>query len=129
LFQAPTAIEGINLLQLLVKQAGERIKIMPGAGIKPSNLWQIVSKTGATEFGELAATEFHASASDMKEVPVHHNPQCSMGTQDLKLRAVNATTVVELTRIIKDFRLGIEPVDLREVEYQKSRRVKKQASD
>jgi len=47
---APTAIEGVELISGLVKQAGSRILIMPGSGINASNLEELRSKTGALEF-------------------------------------------------------------------------------
>lgn len=45
-----TANEGIELLAELVKQAGNRIIIMPGAGINEHNIYEIASKTNAIEF-------------------------------------------------------------------------------
>lgn len=48
--QQPLAGEGQELLAALVRQAGGRIIVMPGAGITPSNLDEIEKKTGAVEF-------------------------------------------------------------------------------
>jgi copper homeostasis protein len=50
----PSAAAGMALLSRLVAQAGERIIVMPGAGIEPGN---IVALRDATR-----AREFHASA-------------------------------------------------------------------
>lgn len=44
------AIDGTDLLNKLVKQAGEQIIIMPGSGIRASNISEIIEKTGAKEF-------------------------------------------------------------------------------
>ncbi len=44
------AYEGISLLQSLVKQAKERISIMPGSGICEDNIVEIAKKTQAKEF-------------------------------------------------------------------------------
>jgi copper homeostasis protein len=52
--QAATAPEGSQLLQELVIQAQGKISIMPGAGVKSSNLGELKTQTGAYEF--------HASA-------------------------------------------------------------------
>ncbi len=46
----PSAYEGLDLLSSLVKSAGDRITIMPGAGITPDNLAEIEKITGAVEF-------------------------------------------------------------------------------
>jgi copper homeostasis protein len=48
------AIEGAALIRDLVVQAGQRIVVMPGAGIEPGNIVSLRDATGAREF--------HASA-------------------------------------------------------------------
>jgi len=48
--QKPTAAEGIPLIRDLVEKAGERITIMPGSGIRSSNLQEMARRTGAQEF-------------------------------------------------------------------------------
>lgn len=45
-----TAIEGAEVIAQLVKQAGDRIIIMPGAGVTPENIAQLARITGAKEF-------------------------------------------------------------------------------
>eukprot|EP01132_Coremiostelium_polycephalum_P023649 gene23649-28202_t len=49
-----SALKGVQMLSKLIRQAGERISIMPGAGITEDNIQEIISLT--------AAVEFHASA-------------------------------------------------------------------
>jgi copper homeostasis protein len=48
--QQPTAPEGSDLLQQLVTKAADRIVIMPGSGVRPENIKELVEKTGAAEF-------------------------------------------------------------------------------
>ena len=48
--QHPTAMEGAAVISELIKQAGERIIIMPGSGVRSSNIIELVQKTGAREF-------------------------------------------------------------------------------
>ena len=48
--QAPNAPEGADLLAQLVRKAAGRIVIMPGAGVRPSNIAKLESVTGASEF-------------------------------------------------------------------------------
>jgi len=51
---APSALAGAATIRRLVEQAGDRIRIMPGAGIDARNIAAIREQTGAREF--------HASA-------------------------------------------------------------------
>jgi copper homeostasis protein len=48
--QRPTASEGASLLNELVRQADERIIIMPGSGIRSDNIAALLEKTDAREF-------------------------------------------------------------------------------
>jgi len=48
--QEIVAVDGLDTIAKLVKAAGTRIKIMPGAGIRASNIERIIRKTGATEY-------------------------------------------------------------------------------
>jgi len=56
------APQGAAILKKLVKQAADRIIIMPGAGIKSSNLKQLLDETHATQF--------HASAREVALNPL-----------------------------------------------------------
>jgi len=53
-----TAIKGALLISKLVVQAKDRIIIMPGAGIRPDNLKQLIQVTGASEFHTSAKNTF-----------------------------------------------------------------------
>jgi copper homeostasis protein len=46
----PTAPEGVRLIAELVKQADDRMIIMPGSGVRKGNIKMIADKTGAVEF-------------------------------------------------------------------------------
>lgn len=46
----PTAMEGTDTIAALVKQAGERIIIMPGSGVRSENIKAIAERSGAKEF-------------------------------------------------------------------------------
>ncbi len=54
--QKPNALEGSLLLSELIRQASERIIIMPGSGIRASNIIELAEKTGAVEFHSSAST-------------------------------------------------------------------------
>ncbi len=46
----PSCLNGAALIAQLVKQAAERIVIMPGSGLRSSNVIDVAKITGATEF-------------------------------------------------------------------------------
>jgi copper homeostasis protein len=46
----PNCLDGAPLIAQLIQQAGERIVIMPGSGLRSSNVIDIASITGAREF-------------------------------------------------------------------------------
>ncbi|HNU87372.1 MAG TPA: copper homeostasis protein CutC [Ferruginibacter sp.] len=48
--QRPNAMDGADMIGQLIKQAGERIVIMPGSGVRSDNIMELAKKTGATEF-------------------------------------------------------------------------------
>ena len=51
----PTAAEGIELLKSLHEAAGGRITIMPGSGIRASNISALATSTGSRELHSSAA--------------------------------------------------------------------------
>jgi copper homeostasis protein len=46
----PSAMEGIFTIRQLVEQANERISIMPGSGVRSSNMLELIQQSGAHEF-------------------------------------------------------------------------------
>ncbi|MDR2472648.1 MAG: copper homeostasis protein CutC [Tannerella sp.] len=70
--QQPDATAGIPLIEKLIRQANERIIIMPGCGINEHNIARIEAETGAREF--------HASMrSVVKSRMVYRNDNVPMG--------------------------------------------------
>lgn len=70
---ANSAINGVQALKILVKQAGDRISIMPGAGINYTNIATLAKETGAQEF--------HASAKEFVSSKMEYrNSSTKMGT-------------------------------------------------
>lgn len=67
----PTAIEGTSILKALVSQANERIKIMPGSGVRAENIIQLAKDTGASCFHSSARKTLKSQMqylnTDMKE--------------------------------------------------------------
>ena len=56
--QRPKALEGVEMIDQLVREADDRIVIMPGSGIRSANIVELAEKTGASEF--------HTSARALK---------------------------------------------------------------
>ena len=46
----PTATEGTEIIAALIKQADERIIIMPGSGVRSDNIMELAKSTCAVEF-------------------------------------------------------------------------------
>src|SRR5205814_1544849 len=68
--QKSAAPDGADMLAKLVQQANGRIVIMPGAGVRSSNIEKLIQETGATEF--------HTSARITAPDPVtYRNPAIS----------------------------------------------------
>lgn len=54
--QRPAAVEGAALINELVRQADDRIIIMPGSGVRADNILHLAEKTDASEFHTSART-------------------------------------------------------------------------
>ena len=69
----PDAGGGAEVIASLVRQAAGRVSLMPGGGLSPANIAEIVGRTGAREA--------HLSArGPVVSGMVFRNPGCSMGT-------------------------------------------------
>lgn len=94
--QAPTAVEGKNLLSQLVNESSDKIIIMPGAGISPQNAEQLLAET--------QATEIHASASmTIGSSMKFRNNNVSMGNTDIDEYARKTSsrdTIEQLSKIV-----------------------------
>ncbi|TCD00662.1 copper homeostasis protein CutC [Pedobacter frigidisoli] len=64
---ANSAIDGVETLAKLVKQANGRISMMPGAGINENNVQELIDKTGAKEF-HASAKSFVASKMAFRNI-------------------------------------------------------------
>ncbi|WP_329740516.1 copper homeostasis protein CutC [Dyella sp. A6] len=68
---APTALQATALIRALVVQAGDRLSVMPGAGVHAGNLAELALATGASDFHASAKRQhpsgmrIHARLGDM----------------------------------------------------------------
>ncbi|WP_281225316.1 copper homeostasis protein CutC [Flavobacterium aquiphilum] len=65
--QEPNVVEGISVLEELAKKAGNRIVIMPGGGVRSSNVGMLKEKMNTTYYHSSAITDGTETA-DGKEV-------------------------------------------------------------
>ena len=63
----PVAPDGVQLLNDLVRQANDRIIIMPGSGIRAANIAEVAKKTGAVEFHSSASIKINSSMQFINE--------------------------------------------------------------
>ena len=70
--QAPSVPQGAELIRALIEYAGDRIEILPGGGIRPHNVREIVEQTGAKQV--------HLSAFEQRfDSSVHNRPNITFG--------------------------------------------------
>ena len=95
--QAATAQTGIPLLKELVKQADNRIIIMPGCGVNSNNAAKILQATGANEI--------HASArKSVGSGMIFRHSGVSMGNPDSDEYARKETDVNEVRAIVNSIK-------------------------
>jgi copper homeostasis protein len=64
--------EGAELIKQLITRAGDKIEILPGGGIRPHNVRNIIAQTGTNQV--------HLSAFGQKlDKSTHHRPQITFG--------------------------------------------------
>ncbi len=70
----PNALDGATVIAQLIKQANERIIIMPGSGVRADNIAAIAQKTGATEFHS-SARILIKSKMEFNSIPMNEKLQ------------------------------------------------------
>lgn len=90
--QQEKAIDGIALISDLIKQADERIIIMPGSGVNSNNIIELAAKTGAIEF--------HTSARIWTDTKMEH----TNSTMNENLQSVSVDEE-EVKKLVKQLSL------------------------
>jgi copper homeostasis protein len=72
--QVPNVADGLDLIGKLIKAADDRIIIMPGSGLRSSNVLSIAEATGANEFHS-SARNFIPSQMDFNNPNMKENSQ------------------------------------------------------
>jgi len=92
--QRGSAIEGKGLIAELVRRAGDRLLVMPGAGINDGNICELVTATGAREF-HLSGQKKVASRM------VYRNPHVFMGVPGLPEYEIGVTDEEKIRRVVE----------------------------
>ena len=96
--QQANVFSGRQLIAELIEKAGNRLTIMPGAGISEENVTELVKTTGAREI--------HISGRSFEESPmVFRNPDVSMGDDPREYQRL----VVSAERVRKIRHLADQP--------------------
>lgn len=92
----PSAIEGAPIIQSLIQQAGRRIEVLPGGGIGPDNVQQLIRQTGCTQVHASLATERIDQSGDANPA-INFNATPMAG---MNYRATDAKQVSSMVRAI-----------------------------
>ncbi len=87
----PLAMDGAFTIAQLVKQSDSRISIMPGSGVRASNIMELLHQTGVTEF--------HSSARNL--VPSGMEYQNPAMNENLQSILLNEDEVKQMARLLK----------------------------
>lgn len=82
--QFPTATEGKDLLKELVRQSDDRIIILPGSGIRSSNIISVLEETGASEIHSSARTQVPSEMTFINGQMQEENRNISVDAQEIK---------------------------------------------
>ncbi len=92
-----TAVEGIPCISKLVEQANNRISIMPGCGVTPTNAKHIIESTGAREI--------HLSGKKLQPSPMKQlQSKASMGSNSNNDNFIDVTDFNTIKDLVAQFR-------------------------
>jgi copper homeostasis protein len=87
--QRPMAIDGAGLIRELIRQADNRIILMPGSGMRASNIIELAEKTGAEEFHTSARIQVKGQMNFL-------NPEMGEELQTILADRVEIESILEL---------------------------------
>jgi copper homeostasis protein len=82
--QVPNALDDLPLLKKLVEQAGDRIIIMPGSGVRSNNIKEIIQATSAKEIHSSARKMQASQMSYIKESMKENMQATGVDTDEIK---------------------------------------------
>lgn len=95
--QAPDALAGAALIRRLSRQAGERLILMPGGGVRPDNLAELARATGCREFHASARVKV-ASAMRYRQTGISMG---AAGQDEYDRRESCAETIRTMTDLLR----------------------------
>jgi copper homeostasis protein len=81
---AANALDGAETLAALIKQADERIIIMPGSGVRADNIIELAEKTGAVEFHTSARMNIDSTMNYTNEAMKENLRSVSLDEAEVK---------------------------------------------
>jgi len=96
--QVPNAADNLPLIKKLVEQAGDRIIIMPGSGVRSNNIKDIMTETGATEM--------HSSARKMLPTQMHYFKATMQ--EELLSTGIDAAEIKKMLEGIKSLSIAFQ---------------------
>jgi copper homeostasis protein len=85
----PSALNGAETIAALVKQADERIIIMPGSGVRSDNIIELAQKTGAVEFHTSARMNINSKMDYTNEAMKESLKSVSADVDEIKTIIAN----------------------------------------
>lgn len=92
--QRGSAFEGRGLIADLVRRSGERLIVMPGAGIHEGNVQELVAATGAREVHLSGQTKITSRM-------IYRNPAVFMGVPGLPEYEIGVTDAGKIRRVVE----------------------------
>ncbi len=80
----PHALDGAETLAALIKQADERIIIMPGSGVRSDNIIELTQKTSAVEFHTSARININSKMNYTNEAMKESLKSVSLDEEEVK---------------------------------------------
>ncbi|GGP23059.1 copper homeostasis protein CutC [Silvimonas iriomotensis] len=98
--QAPTAPEGAELIRQLREQAGNKLVVMPGAGVRVNNIAELVRATGCREFHTSGRAPFPSGMN-------YRNERVKMGAPGQDEYAIVETSAPLVQEILANARSAL----------------------
>ena len=89
----PTAFEAAEKIAALIRQADQRIIIMPGSGVRADNIIELAKKTGAVEFHTSARMNIASSMTYINEGMKENLRSVSLDETEVKKIIVHLTSL------------------------------------
>ena len=66
--QEPSVLEGARLIKELIQQAGNRIEVLPGGGMRPDQVPEVIERTGCSQVHLTAFKTVHDASTEARSI-------------------------------------------------------------